>query len=344
MLSVGSSLATNTANTATNIYQYTGVGMFSPAVKGFIPRVYVPNGKSNTVSVIDPKTYQVISTFSVNAEPQHVVPAWNLKTLWVANDKGLQSLTSIDPKTSKPGTSVPTPDPYNLYFTPDGSSAIVVAENQRRLDFADPQTMKTKYSISVPCRGINHLDFSPDGTFLIAACEFSGDLLKIELASRKVVKTLKVGGMPQDIKLSPDGTVFYVADMMANGVYLISPTLDKIGFIPTGKGTHVLYPSRNAKKLYISNRDEGSVSVLDFSTRKVFAKWKIPGGGTPDMGSVSADGKELWLSGRRNDVVYVFDTSSGKVTHKIKVGKGPHGLTYFPQPGRYSMGHTGNYR
>jgi len=107
-----------------------------------------------------------------------------------------------------------------------------------------------------------------------------------------------------------------------------------------------MYPSRNAKYLYISNRGEGSVSVLEFATRKVVTKWKIPGGGSPDMGGVSADGKELWLAGRYSGEVYVFDTDLGRggLAHRIKVGKGPHGLAIYPQPGRYSLGHTGVYR
>jgi YVTN family beta-propeller protein len=105
-----------------------------------------------------------------------------------------------------------------------------------------------------------------------------------------------------------------------------------------------LYPSRDAKNLYISNRGEGSVSVLDFATREVIAKWVIPGGGSPDMGSVSADGTQLWLSGRYSDEVYVFDTLKGEFLTRIKVGRGPHGLAFFPQPGRYSLGHTGVYR
>ena len=62
------------------------------------------------------------------------------------------------------------------------------------------------------------------------------------------------------------------------------------------------------------------------------------------MGNVSADGKELWLSGRFDYEVYVFDTATGKLTHRIKVERGPHGLTVWPQPGRYSLGHTGNMR
>ena len=57
-------------------------------------------------------------------------------------------------------------------------------------------------------------------------------------------------------------------------------------------------------------RGKGSVSILDFATRKVEATWPIPGGGSPDMGNVSADGKHLWLSGRYDDVVYRFDTDA----------------------------------
>jgi len=337
-------LALTSSALAENIYAHVGLNMFSPAVMGLSARVYVPNGKSNTVSVIDPKTFKVIDTFKVNAEPQHVVPAWDLKTLWVANDKGVQGLTPIDPKTGKPGPHLAQPDPYNLYFTPDGQYAIVVAENQKKLDFLTRATMKSAFSIAVPCAGVNHMDFSPDGSFLITGCEFSGDLLKVDLKTRAVIKKLHIGGMPQDVKLSPDGTVFYVADMMANGVYFISPALEKIGFIATGKGAHGLYPSRDATRLFISNRGEGSVSVLKFSSRTIITKWKIPGGGSPDMGGVSADGRQLWLSGRYDDVVYVLDTWKGKLLAKIKVGRGPHGLSFFPQPGRYSLGHTGNYR
>jgi YVTN family beta-propeller protein len=151
--------------------------------------------------------------------------------------------------------------------------------------------------------------------------------------------------MPQDVKTSPDGKVFYVADMMAGGVHLIDgDRFTKIGFIPTGKGAHGLYASRDSKVLYVSNRGEGSVSVIDFATRKVIGKWEFPGGGSPDMGGVSADGKVLWLAGRYNAEVYAIDTGDGHLLARIPVGRGPHGLCVYPQPGRYSLGHTGVFR
>jgi len=345
---------------ASNLYGEAGTDRLSPAVAKALPRIYVPNLRSNDVYVIDPATMKVVDKFPVGQSPQHVVPSWDLQTLWVANNaegKNSGSLTPIDPLTGKPGKNVEVDDPYNMYFTPDGKEAIVVAEAHARLDFRDAHTMALKSSLSVPeCKGINHADFAIDGSYALFTCEFGGKLAKIDMVNRKVVGYLELNkkGMPQDIRIAPDGKVFYVADMMADGVYLVDgDSFTKIGTVPTGVGAHGLYPSRDGSKLYVSNRGsnmvhgmrhgKGSVSVIDFATRKVLTTWPIPGGGSPDMGNVSADGKTLWLSGRFDDVVYAFDTDSGAVK-SIKVGAEPHGLTVWPQPGRYSLGHTGNMR
>jgi YVTN family beta-propeller protein len=344
-----------------NLYGAAGAGMLSPAVAGALARVYVPNLRSNDVYVIDPATKQVVDRFPVGFLPQHVVPSWDLQTLWVANNgrrRSDGSLTPIDPKTGKPGPSVPVADPYNMYFTPDGSAAIVVAERLKRLDFRDPHTMALKQSVATPgCSGVNHADFSIDGRYAIFTCEFrGGGLVKVDMVNRSVVGYLKLGlhSMLQDIRVSPDGKVFFVADMLADGVWVVDgDSFTRVGFIPTGIGTHGLYPSRDGTRLYVSNRGShkihgaphgpGGISVIDFATRTVEKTWPIPGGGSPDMGNVSADGKQLWLSGRYDNVVYDIDTTTGAVT-QIRVGKEPHGLTVWPQPGRYSLGHTGNMR
>ena len=345
---------------ANNLYSETRSDKLSPTVAKHLSRVYVPNRSSNDVWVIDPESLKVVDKFKVGIHPQHVVPSWDLKTLWVNNNAEKRndgSVTPIDPLTGKPGKNITVDDPYNMYFTPDGSAAIVVAEARKRLDFRDPQTMAMKYSIDTPdCGGINHADFSIDGRYAIFTCEYSKSLAKIDLVEKKVVGYLKLskGGMPQDARISPDGKVFYIADMKAAGVFIIDgDKFTEIGHIATGIGAHGLYPSRDGTKLYVANRGvarvygppkgKGSVSVIDFATRKVETNWLIPGGGSPDMGNVSVDGKKLWLSGRYDNEVYVFDTTNGAVK-KIPVKTEPHGLTVWPQPGRYSLGHTGNMR
>ncbi|MGH9307555.1 MAG: YncE family protein [Acidimicrobiales bacterium] len=329
-----------------NIYAADRPGNLSAAAKAAIPLIYVPNGISNTLDEINPTTYKIVRQIPVGALPQHVVPSWDLKTLWVTNDKG-NSLTPIDPRTGLAGQPVAVEDPYNMYFTPNGSYAIVVAEQRRRLDFRDPHTMALVHSLPVPCPGVDHMDFSANGKFLLASCEFGSRLLKVDVANQSVVSTLDLpsGSMPQDVKLSPDGKIFYVADMAKGGVWEINGTTMKtLGFIPTGKGAHGLYVSRDSKSLYVSDRGEGAVSVIDLSTRKVTATWRLPGGGSPDMGNVSVDGKVLWLSGRYDAEVYAIDTTNGKLLARIPVGQGPHGLCVWPQPGRYSLGHTGIMR
>ena len=377
-----------------NLYSETVAGRLSPAVAGALERVYVPNRSANTVSVIDPATLKVVDTLKVGVDPQHIVPSWDLQTLWVANNAEGRtdgSLTPINPHTGKAGASIAVDDPYNLYWTPDGRYAIVVAEAHKRLDFRDPKSMKLAFSIDTPdCAGINHADFSMDGRYAVFTCEFGGAITKIDLAQRQVSETITLSpyfdrpdvlallakpgkkpnrvadpaksdatlstaqGMPQDIRISPDGKLLFVADMVAAGLHVVDlEAFRQVGFIPTGIGAHGLYPSRDGKSLYVANRGtnkirgtaggKGSVSVLDFATRKIMATWLVPGGGSPDMGNVSADGKYLWLSGRYDNEVYRFNTSTGAVD-KLQVGREPHGLTVWPQPGRYSLGHTGNMR
>jgi YVTN family beta-propeller protein len=374
-----------------NVYSETAAGKVSPALAGDLERIYVPNLRSHDVYVVDPAAMKVVDRFKVGLSPQHIVPSWDLRTLWVTNNaEGRHdgSLTPIDPRTGKPGTAVPVEDPYNMYATPDGKSAIVVAEARKRLDFRDPKTMALQYSIDTPgCPGINHADFSMDGSYAIFTCEFSGMLAKVDLVQRKVVGYLKLTmpatrfkyqpeaprtkagqvwepgeteictvtkGMPQDIRISPDGRRFYIADMHADGVHIIDgASFTKVGFIATSLGAHGLYPSRDGKQLYVANRGthkihgarrgNGGVVVIDFATEKVVARWAVPGGGSPDMGNTSADGRWLWLAARYDDVIYRFDTTNGDVK-QIKVGAEPHGLTVWPQPGRYSLGHTGNLR
>ncbi|MFJ4658348.1 beta-propeller fold lactonase family protein [Nocardia sp. NPDC088792] len=332
---------------------YAGGRKLSAAVADQPTRVYVPNSESDTVTVIDPDTFQVIDTYpSGGREPQHVVPGYDLQTLYVNDDLpiGSGALLPIDPRTGKPGDPIPVRDPYNMYFTPDGKYALVVAEADRSLDFYDPHSWQLQHSVEVPdCTGVNHMDFTTDGRTALVSCEFSGRMAVVDIAGRTLVRMIDLpgggSGMPQDVKLGPDGRTFYVADMMAGGMYSFDArTFDNTGFIPTGAGTHGLYVTRDSKRMLITNRHAGSISVWDFAENKIVDSWSIPGGGSPDMGNLSADGRVFWVSGRYNSEVYAIDIVDWKLLARIPVGRGPHGLTIWPQPGRYSTGHTGVMR
>jgi YVTN family beta-propeller protein len=313
-----------------------------PGLRKFPERVYVPNSGSDTVDVIDPNTYKIIRHFRVGDVPHHITPSWNMHHLYVDNTGG-DSLTVIDPKTSRPTRRLHVRDPYNLYFTPDGSKAIVVAERYGALDFRDPHTWRLLKSVPIPASGPDHLDFSRDGRVLLISTEFSGRVYRVNTVKMKVTGRVEVGGLPVDVKLSPDGSVFYVANQGLNGVSVIdSHTLKERRFIPTGAGAHGLCVSRHARRLYVSNRIGGSISVIDLRRRRVVHTWHM--GGSPDMMQVSPNGRQLWFSNRLDASVGVVSTRTGRLLHTIAVGSNPHGLTLFPQPGRFSLGHNGVYR
>jgi DNA-binding beta-propeller fold protein YncE len=345
-----------------NVYSQAGANMFSPNVAGARKLVYVPSplqGGKGTVDVIDQDTMQVIDHFNAGPIAQHVVPSWDLKTLYVTASAANQ-LVPIDPTTGKPGPPIKAERPYNLYFTPDGTRALVQNEQHDRLDYYDPQTWKLIKSVPSTCQGNNHADWSADLSYFIVTCEFSADLIKVDTKTGDVIAKMALpsGSMPQDVRLVPDGSKFYVADMHNDGVWILDGAAFKLtGKIDTAVGAHGIYPSRDGKYMYVANRGrhhgqeggpshdgQGSVSVIDPATDKVVATWAIPGGGSPDMGGVSADGTKLWLSGRYDNVVYVFDTVKGELITKIPVSKEPHGLLVWPQPGRYDLGHTGDTR
>lgn len=331
-----------------NIYSHTLAGMLSPVARKARYLVYAPDSQGNGVYVINPLTYKAIGYIATGAVVQHVVPAWDLKTLYAANDVG-DSLTPINPKTGeRAGPNIPVADPYNLYFTPNGLRAIVVEEARQTLAFRDPHTFALQKALPVHCPGVDHMDFSADGSFALASCEFSGLMVKVDLATETVAGYVHVGGSPQDVKLSPDGRIFYVANRYlpsqgASGVQLIdAQTMRVIGFIRTPTDTHGLYVSRNTKDLYVTNRGAGTITVLDFATRRIVATWKV--GGSPDMGNLSPDGRVLWLSARYGGSVMAISTVTGKLIASVPAGVSPHGVCVWPQPGRYSTGHTGVMR
>jgi YVTN family beta-propeller protein len=306
-------------------------------------RVYVPSATGNTLHVIDPKSFKIIATHGVGLFPHHVTPSWDLTKLYVTNT-GQNSLTVIDPKTGEISGEIRVEDPYNLYFTPDGKMAVVVAERHKRLDFRDLRTWKLIKSISVEWPGVDHLAFSRDGSYLVASCEWSGRIVKVDLKKLELVADMALGKNPIDVLRPPRQRLMFIADQGVGGVFVVDPDAWKeLQFIPTGRGTHGLLLSYDEKKIYASNRDEGSISVIDIASRKVTAKWKT--GGSPDMGQLSPDGTQFWISSRFHAEVRVIDTGTGKVIATIPTDKEPHGLTYFPNSrGTRSLGHNGVYR
>ncbi len=341
-----SSTAGNKLVGPTNIYKAITSKTLAPQVRNDPEYVYVPNGVPGTVEVIDPSTFKVVRriSFGYHSYPEHVTPSYDLRWLYADVDAS-NALAQIDPRTGKLVRLIHgITRPYNLYFTPDGKRAIDVAEADNTLIFMDPHSWKPIKSVMMPCNGSDHADFGPPGSsYLLISCEYDGNIIKVDWQKMKVLKVLNVGGMPIDVKLTPNGKRFLVANQGLGGVSIIDPTtMKQSGFIPTAQGAHGMALSRDTTHMYVTDRLAGEISRIDLSTLKVDATWNV--GGSPDMAQVSPDGSQLWVTNRFGTTVSVISTKTGKVLHHIEVGPDPHGLTYFPEPGRFSLGHNGVYR
>lgn len=331
------------------VYAGPASGQLDPRVANLPPRVYVPNETSNDVAVIDPQTFEVVGRIKAGAAPEHISPDWDLSKLYVSNMNGA-TLTVLDPVTEQAIETKQVPFPYNLFFTPDGSKAIVVADYlgmdmvaDNGLYFYDRATWELLKFVQVPWPGVNHLDFTPDGRYLMVTCESAGAVVKIDTVEMEIVGTVEVGGSPLDIRLDPDGDVFYVANQGTHGVDVIDhESMQAVGFIPAGNGAHAFAFSRDVTRLFLTNRLGNSIDVIDLETRTIVDSW--PAGGSPDMATVSPDGSQLWVSNRFHGTVNVFDPDTGEMLATIPTGGNPHGLTYWPQPGSISLGHNGNMR
>jgi DNA-binding beta-propeller fold protein YncE len=331
-----------------DVYAAAGAGDIASKAAHDPAYLYVPNSYgAPTTTVIDQRTHKIVRVLHTGVLSQHVTPSWDLRTLFV-EASGSNQLVAINPRSGRIERRIPMPRPYNLYFTPDGRQAVVMSEQYNAIVFADAQTFHRTARVTSPsCRGPNHADFSANGRFFVVTCEFSDSLLKVSTLRHRVIgqRDLAPGSMPQDIRLSPDGRMFFVAEMGRNRLTRVAwRTLRPLGHTDMPSMPHGIYPSRDGRSLYVSDRGAGKVSVVSLRSYRIVDTWTIPGGGTPDMGGVSADGRILWLSGRDDGEVYGWNTHTGRLIARIHVGGSPHGLAVWPQPGRYSLGHTGNMR
>jgi DNA-binding beta-propeller fold protein YncE len=330
------------ADRGTGVHAATRAGMLGPVARRLPPRVYVPVTGGAAIDVIDARTYRSVRRIPVGRAPRQVVPSWDLRTLWVVEAAGL---VPVDARTGAVGRTVPMRSSVDLYFSLDGRRALVLGARPGRLQIRDPHTMRLRSVVRLPCLFPAGADLSADGSALVVGCTSSGRIFHVDLDRRRVTATVRLaaGARPQDVRLSPDGTTFYIADAGRGGVWLVdAERFRTTGFIPTGRGAHGLYPSRDAGTLYVVGGASRTVSLISFPERRPVGRWRVPA--IPDMGGVSADGRMLWLSARDAGTIFAVSTRTGRIVRRLSAGSGPHGLCIFPQPGRFSLGHTGIYR
>ena len=229
------------------------------------------------------------------------------------------------------GAPVPVADPYNLYFTADGRRAIVVAEAHRaaRLPRRRTRCGCATRCACPQCAGVDHMDFTADGRCALVSCEFARPHdrrrpARASASSRR--STLRAGAMPQDVKLSPDGRTFYVADMASNGVWLIDARTLRARSASSRPARARTASTRAATRGACSSPTAARARsrVISFRTRRPIAQ----------VAPARRRLARTWAAcrptaaccgcrGRYDAEVYAISTRTGRLLHRIQVGQRP---------------------
>lgn len=283
------------------------------------PLCMVLNSGGATVSMIDMTTRKVLRDVPTYREPSHWALTPDHKKLLIADASG-NALFFLDPVTGAELGHKLVPDPYQLWFSPDGRYLAVNCLRLNHVDVyhADTLTLAKRFS---PGSMPSHLSFTPDAKIMFNSLQGSNALASFDLVSMTERWRAPVGKTPAGV-MWHDGVVL-VAVMGRNYVAVMDPKDGReIRRIVTDRGAHNLFLTPDRKHIYVTNRVAGSLTVLDATTLNPVKH--IPMSGGPDDLCFAPDGK-LWIALRFSSEVGIHDPATGQ-TDRITVGRSPHGI------------------
>lgn len=294
-------------------------------------RVIVLNSGEGTLSIIDRATRKVVDTVPVGKEPHHLMPVLNKDDELVVANSASNDLVFLNPLTGEIKKRLPRiSDPYQLGYSPDGKWFVSVSLRLDRVDIYAMPNYELKARIAT-AKTPSHVAFSADSRFAYVTIQDSNEMAAIDLASQKEVWRVKTGRTPAGIWMSPQGLLF-IGIMGQDFVQVVDPVKrETVRKIVTGRGAHNVFPLGDGTSVLVSNRVDGTITVVDY---KAFTAGKsIKVGRGVDCIEVSADSKEVWATVRWEARVAVIDMTGVKPIEYIPVGRSPHGI-YFKSHAR----------
>jgi YVTN family beta-propeller protein len=297
--------------------------------------LFVTNTKSDSISVIDTNTFEVVATIPLGGgKPNRVVFHPDGKWAWVVYDKS-HDLGVVDADARKLVKRVKIGgNPYNLNFTSDGRHLLVLDwasdTSTDEVIFYDLQADKIDGRVEVSTWPAHSL-LSRDGQRLYVSGETAGDLTVIDMTSRTVVaRHVHGGGDAMGLALSLDGKVLYAAAGENKSIVKVDTATSKpIGTIPLSGIVHESTLTLDGRYLYTTLRRANRIVVIDTATDKIVAT--IPQKGYPDLVTMEPTGRYALVTNRWANHVSVIDLTTHAQVRTIPVGKAPHGMALRPR-------------
>jgi len=297
--------------------------------------LFVTNTKSDSISVLDTKTFEVVATIPVGrGKPNRVMFHPDGKWAWVVYDRS-HDLGVVDADARKLVKRVKIGgNPYNLNFTPDGRYLLVLDwasdTSTDEVIFYDLQTEKIDGRVEVSTWPAHSL-LSRDGKRLYVSGETAGDLTVIDVASRTIVaRHVHGGGDAMGLALSLDGKVLYAAAGENKSILKIDTATNKpIAAIALPGIVHESTLTLDGRYLYATLRRANRIVVIDTATDKIVTS--IPQKAYPDLVTMEPTGRYALVTNRWADHVSVIDLTTHAQVRTIPVGKAPHGMALRPR-------------
>ncbi len=239
--------------------------------------VYVAISEENKIVAFDPQSLKIIREFDAGEDPEAfaVHPNGNI---YISNEDDAKA-TVINPKSGEIIAEIHVGlEPEGVAISPDGKQVIVTSESTNMLHVIAVPEHNISANILVGARP-RAATFTTDSKFAYATAEIGGEVLKVDMASGKIIAKTSLGddkAKPKDVLVSKDGKTLYVAGGRMNQVMVLDAnTLELLKGIPVGKRVWGLAMSKDGKRIYSSNGVSSDISVINTEKNEVIATIKV---------------------------------------------------------------------
>ena len=305
--------------------------------------VIVVNPDSDSVTLVDAGSREVVAELVVGVDPRTVAVADSGRRAYVAN-RGSDTVSVIDLPSRRVVNEIAVGhQPYGVVVSPDGSRLFVTEQGEEGLRILDTATLATVTVVSVDDRP-SGVAITDDGSLLLITHLLAGTMTVFgldPLSSGLVVPLWPDSNLVQSIVLSPDSTIAYLPHTRANttnpaltfdttvfplvslvdlttGQHLVGQQISLDSADPPGVGLPfdaALLPG--GEILYVVNAASNDVTVVDLPNRRGLAHIEV--GDNPRGIAISPDGSTAWVNNTLAGTVSVIDTTSNAVIDTIDV-------------------------
>jgi DNA-binding beta-propeller fold protein YncE len=292
--------------------------------------ILVLNSEDASYSILSRIGRVELVRLPIGREPHHLMPTPDGKEVLVGST-ATNELLVLDAKTGEKRRVVrDIIDPYQLGFSPDGKWFVTVAYRLDHVDIYRADGFKLLSRIFID--GLpSHLEFDKDSKTVFVTLQQSGRVVAFDLQTQMIKWNVEIGKAPAGLVMLPDNKRLLVALTGEDGLVSMDPKNGSVtGRLQTGKGAHNFWPKGDGRHWFLSNRIEGTVSLIDAQELVVANTIRVPGG--PDCMDITPDGKELWVTQRFLRRIAIVDMATLKLVGGIPVGKSPHGVFILKAP------------